>query len=305
MELLVYGSLFLSSLLLFYQFYDILINPKMVIRERLDNVKVIADTRDVFDEEMRDPFIARVINPAYEKLLQSLGNLAPSAIKEKYEILLSSSGTNDKMKVNNVLAIQLMLGFILPTLVQYLMKITASPPNVIYIMLTGAIGGTLPYIILKSKSDKRKQEIQYALPSLLDLLYVSVEAGLSFDMAIYRTTDKMRGPLSDELLLTMNEINKGRDRSEALRDMVKRTQVEDLATFITSIIQAEELGSNIGNVLRIQANTMRLTKRQRAEANAAKIPIKMLFPLVLFMLPAVFVVILGPAIINVMESFMK
>ena len=83
--------------------------------------------------------------------------------------------------------------------------------------------------------------------------------------------------------------------------MVKRTQVEDLATFVTSIIQAEELGSNIGNVLRIQANTMRLTKRQRAEANAAKIPIKMLFPLVLFMLPAVFVVILGPAVINIMD----
>lgn len=305
MELLVYGSLFLTSLLLFYQFYDILINPKMVVRERLDNVKVIADTRDVFDEEMRDPFIARVINPAYEKLLQSLGNLAPSAIKEKYEILLSSSGTNDKMKVNNVLAIQLMLGIILPILVHYLMKITASPPNVIYIMLTSTIGGTLPYIMLKSKSDKRKQEIQYALPSLLDLLYVSVEAGLSFDMAIYRTTDKMKGPLSDELLLTMNEINKGRDRSEALRDMVKRTQVDDLATFVTSIIQAEELGSNIGNVLRIQANTMRLTKRQRAEAHAAKIPTKMLFPLVLFMFPALLVVILGPAVINIMVNWMK
>jgi tight adherence protein C len=305
MELLVYGSLFLTSLLLFYQFYDVLINPKMVIRERLDNVKVIADTRDVFDEEMRDPFIARVINPAYEKLLQALGNLAPSAIKEKYEILLSSSGTSEKMKVNNVLAIQLMMGVILPFLIYYLMKITASPSNVVYIILAGAIGLLLPYTLLKSKSDKRKLELQYTLPSLLDLLYVSVEAGLSFDMAIYRTTEKMKGPLSDELLLTMNEINKGRDRSEALRDMVKRTQVEDLATFVTSIIQAEELGSNIGNVLRIQANTMRLTKRQRAEANAAKIPIKMLFPLVLFMLPAVFVVILGPAIINVMESFMK
>lgn len=305
MELLVYGSLFLTSLLLFYQFYDILINPKMVIRERLDNVKVIADTRDVFDEEMRDPFIARVINPAYEKLLQSLGNLAPSAIKEKYEILLSSSGTSEKMKVNNVLAIQLMMGVILPFLIYYLMKITASPSNVMYIILAGAIGLLLPYTLLKSKSDKRKLEIQYALPSLLDLLYVSVEAGLSFDMAIYRTTEKMKGPLSDELLLTMNEINKGRDRSEALRDMVKRTQVEDLATFVTSIIQAEELGSNIGNVLRIQANTMRLTKRQRAEANAAKIPIKMLFPLVLFMLPAVFVVILGPAVINIMATLMK
>lgn len=305
MELLVYGSMFLTSLLLFYLFYDILLSPKMVIRERLDNVKVIADTRDVFDEEMREPFIVRVINPAYEKLIQSLGNLAPSAIKDRYELLLSSSGTKDKMKVNNVLGIQVMLGLVLSSLTYYLMRITASPSKVMYSFLAGAIGFVLPYFILKSKSDKRKQEIQYALPSLLDLLYVSVEAGLSFDMAIYRTTDKMKGPLSDELLLTMNEMNKGRDRSEALRDMVRRTQVDDLATFVTSIIQAEELGSNIGNVLRIQANTMRLTKRQRAEANAAKIPIKMLFPLVLLMLPAVFVVILGPAVINMMAIFIN
>ncbi len=108
----------------------------MVIRERLDNVKVIADTRDVFDEEMREPFIARVINPAYEKLIQSLGNLAPSAIKERYEILLSSSGTSEKMKVNNVLAIQMMLGVILPFLMYYLMKITATPSKVMYTFLS-------------------------------------------------------------------------------------------------------------------------------------------------------------------------
>ena len=106
----------------------------------------------------------------------------------------------------------------------------------------------------------------------------------------------MKGPLSEELLYTMNEMNKGRDRSEALRDMVKRTQVADLGTFVTSIIQAEEMGSNIGNVLRIQADTMRLNKRQRAEAKAAKIPTTMLFPIVFFMFPALFVVILGPAV---------
>ena len=137
------------------------------------------------------------------------------------------------------------------------------------------------------------------------MLYVSVEAGLAFDMAIYRTTDKMKGPLSEELLFTMNEISKGRGRSEALREMVKRTQVSDLATFVTSIIQAEEMGSNIGNVLRIQAETMRLNKRQRAETLAAKIPTKMLFPIVFFMFPALFVVILGPAVLNIMETLMK
>ena len=302
MELLVYLSLFVTSSFLFYLFYEILLRPKHVLRERLDNVKVMADTRDVFDEEMRESFVERVVNPMYERVIQALGNLAPSAIKNQYELLLSSSGSRDKMRFNNVIAVQVMLGFLLSFLVYYLLRITEQPANNMYVFLAGATGFMLPYLSLKSKSQKRVEEITYALPSFLDILYVSVEAGLSFDMAIYRTTDKMKGPLSEELLFTLNEINKGRDRSEALRDMVKRTQVADLGTFVTSIIQAEEMGSNIGNVLRIQADTMRLNKRQRAEEKAAKIPTTMLFPIVFFMFPALFVVILGPAVINIMGT---
>jgi tight adherence protein C len=262
----------------------------------------MADTRDVFDEEMRESFVERVVNPIYERVIQALGNLAPSAIKDQYELLLSSSGSTNKMRFNNVIAVQVMLGFLLSFLVYYLLRITEQPANNMYVFFAGAIGFILPYLSLKSKSQKRIEEITYALPSFLDILYVSVEAGLSFDMAIYRTTDKMKGPLSEELLFTLNEINKGRDRSEALREMVKRTQVADLGMFVTSIIQAEEMGSNIGNVLRIQADTMRLNKRQRAEEKAAKIPITMLFPIVFFMFPALFVVILGPAVINIMGA---
>lgn len=305
MELFVYLSLFVTSSLLFYLFYEVLLQPKHVLKERLNDVKVMADTRDVFDEEMRESFVERVVNPMYERVIQALGNLAPSAIKDQYEILLSSSGSKDKMRFNNVIAVQFMLGFVLSFGVYYLLKMTGQPSNNMYVFLAGATGIMLPYLSLKSKSQKRIEEITYALPSFLDILYVSVEAGLSFDMAIYRTTDKMKGPLSEELVFTLNEINKGRERSEALRDIVKRTQVADLGTFVTSIIQAEEMGSNIGNVLRIQADTMRLNKRQRAEEKAAKIPITMLFPIVFFMFPALFVVILGPAVINIIGTLMN
>lgn len=305
MEILVYVSLFLTSSLLFYLFYEAVLMPKQVVKERLDNVKVMADTRDAFDEEMRESFSERVINPVYERMIQTLGNLAPSSIKEQYEQLLSSSGTRDTMKFNNVIAIQLMLGLLLAFATHYLMQLTEQPANGLYVVLAGAAGFLLPYSSLRTKSRKRIEAIERALPSFLDVLYVSVEAGLAFDMAIYRTTDKMKGPLSEELLFTMNEITKGRGRSEALREMVKRTQVPDLGTFVTSIIQAEEMGSNIGNVLRIQAETMRLNKRQRAETHAAKIPTKMLFPIVFFMFPALFVVILGPAVLNIMDTLMK
>lgn len=305
MEIIVYVSLFLTSSLIFYILYEAVLMPKQVVKERLDNVKVMADTRDAFDEEMRESFAERVINPVYERMIQALGNLAPSSIKKKYEQLLSSSGTKGTMKFNNIIAIQLMLGLLLAFGTHFLMRLTEQPTNGIYVVLAGAAGFLLPYSSLKTKSRKRVEAIEYALPSFLDVLYVSVEAGLEFDMAIYRTTDKMKGPLSEELLFTMNEISKGRGRSEALREMVKRTQVADLGTFVTSIIQAEEMGSNIGNVLRIQAETMRLNKRQRAETQAAKIPTKMLFPIVFFMFPALFVVILGPAVLNIMETLMK
>lgn len=305
MEMLVYISLFVTSSLLFYLFYETVVMPKQMVKERLDHVKVMADTRDAFDEEMRETFAERVINPVYERMLHTLGNLAPSSIRDRYNQLLSSSGTKDTMKFSNVLAIQLMLGLLLGFGALFLMRITEQSANSLYVVLAGAAGFLLPYSALRSKSRKRIEAIEYALPSFLDVLYVSVEAGLAFDMAIYRTTDKMKGPLSEELLFTMNEINKGRGRSEALRDMVTRTQVPDLGTFVTSIIQAEEMGSNIGNVLRIQADTMRLNKRQRAEASAAKISTKMLFPIVFFMFPALFVVILGPAVLNIMDTLMK
>ena len=305
MEIIVYVSLFLTSSLVFYILYEVVLMPKQVVKERLDNVKVMADTRDAFDEEMRESFAERVIDPVYERMIQALGNLAPSSIKKQYEQLLSSSGTRGTMKFNNIIAIQLMLGLLLAFGTHFLMRLTEQPTNGLYVVLASAAGFLLPYSSLKTKSRKRIEAIEYALPSFLDVLYVSVEAGLAFDMAIYRTTDKMKGPLSEELLFTMNEISKGRGRSEALREMVKRTQVSDLATFVTSIIQAEEMGSNIGNVLRIQADTMRVNKRQRAETQAAKIPTKMLFPIVFFMFPALFVVILGPAVLNIMETLMK
>ena len=304
MEIIIYVSLFLTSSLVFYILYEAVLLPKQVVKERLDNVKVMADTRDAFDEDMRESFAERVINPVYERMIQALGNLAPSSIKEQYEQLLSSSGTKGAMKFNNIIAIQLMLGLLLAFGTHFLMRLTEQPTNGIYVVLAGAAGFLLPYSSLKTKSRKRVEAIEYALPSFLDVLYVSVEAGLAFDMAIYRTTDKMKGPLREELLFTMNEISKGRGRSEALREMVKRTQVADLGTFVTSIIQAEEMGSNIGNVLRIQADTMRLNKRQRAETQAAKIPTKMLFPIVFFMFPALFVVILGPAVLNIIDTLM-
>lgn len=305
MEILIYGFVYLTSIGILYVIYERFLEPKALVKERLDNVKMITDTRDALSDEMHEPFVQRVINPAYEKIIMKLGNIAPSSIRDKYNNLLASAGLQDKVKYYNVLAIQILLASLLVLLTVVVSRRFGNPINSTFIFLAVLMGFLFPYSVLKTKSDERRQQIQHALPSFLDLLHVTVEAGLSFDMSIYRTTSKLKGPLSDELLFTMNEMNKGRDRSEAFRDLVKRTQVEDLATFVTSIIQAEQLGSNIGNVLRVQAETIRTTKRQRLETQAAKIPVKMTIPMTLCLLPAMLIVAVGPSIISLMENFLK
>ena len=305
MGILVYGSVFLTSMGIFYVIYERFLEPKALVKERLANVKIITDTREALSDEMHEPFAQRVINPAYEKIVIKLGNIAPSSIRDKYNALLVSAGLLDKMKYYNILAIQFLLASLLVLMNFVISRRFGSPINSTFLFLAVLLGFLFPYSVLKSKSEERRQQIQHALPNFLDLLHVTVEAGLSFDMSIYRTTSKLKGPLSDELLFTMNEMNKGRDRSEAFRDLVKRTQVEDLATFVTSIIQAEELGSNIGNVLRIQAKTIRTAKRQRLETQAAKIPVKMTIPMTLCLLPAMLIVAVGPSIISIMDNFLR
>jgi tight adherence protein C len=301
MEILVYSVLFITGTFLSFLLLQVLLNKNEVVRERLNVVRMTSNTFDEDEDELREPFIDRVIKPAYQKLIQAIGNAAPAEIKKRYEDLIISSSTSTTMTFNSLIAIQIMLGIVLGSITYLMFTMTGGKANLLLVFVTGIIGFILPYSSLNTKSLKRKEGIQKALPDLLDLLYVSVEAGLAFDMAIKRATEKMHGPLSEEFKKTMDEISKGRSREEALKGMVRRTQVDDLASFVTSVIQAEQLGSNIANVLRVQSVSMRGVRRQRAREKAAKIPVKMLFPLIFFMFPSLFVIILGPAAINIID----
>lgn len=180
--------------------------------------------------------------------------------------------------------------FILPLLNQNI-----SP---LMIILQTLLAFYLPLYRMRKKAKKRKLQIEKALPYLLDLVYISVEAGLGFDTALKKTAQNMQGPLADEILRGMNDISKGRNRVDALKSIGERTQVDDVKTFITTIIQSERLGSNITNVLRVQSEVMRDKRRQRAEKEIQKMPVKMLIPIVFFIFPALFVIILGPAAVN-------
>jgi tight adherence protein C len=170
-------------------------------------------------------------------------------------------------------------------------------------LIFAAGGWVLPEYALSLRARSRREQIRSELPDALDLLAVSVEAGLGFDGALTKITEHMQGPLSDEFALTLGEIRVGESRAEALRRMALRAPAPEVASFVRAIVQADQLGISLGRILRVQAADTRLRRQAAAEERAMKAPIKMLFPTVLFIFPSMFIVILGPAMLNFLTLF--
>lgn len=172
------------------------------------------------------------------------------------------------------------------------------------LILALCLGYFIPEKWLSGRIARRKNEILRALPNAIDLLNVSIEAGLGFDGAVARIVDKSMGPLSDEFLRVLREMRLGKTRVEALRDMAARTDVPELSGFVAAVYQAEELGASLTTVLRVQGQMIRSKRRMRARETAAKLPVKMLFPLILFIFPSIFIVVIGPGVIQLAHSTM-
>jgi tight adherence protein C len=174
-------------------------------------------------------------------------------------------------------------------------------------LLLGLMGAgmlfVLPDMALTFRARSRNETIRSELPDVLDLLAVSVEAGLGFDGAVQKVTEHMRGPLVDEFSLALGEMRVGESRADALRHLSERVDAAEMAAFVRAIIQADQLGIALGRILRVQAADARHRRQAAAEEKAMKAPIKMLFPTVLFIFPAMFVVILGPAMISLLDTF--
>jgi tight adherence protein C len=172
--------------------------------------------------------------------------------------------------------------------------------GLLFMIVGGAVGYIAPEFWLGKKIAARSMAMVLQLPDALDLLTISVEAGLGFDAALAKVVEKMEGPLVDEFRQALAEVRMGRTRREALRDVANRADAQPVSNFIGAIVQAEQLGVPIAKVLQIQSNQLRIERRQRAEEAAAKAPVKMLFPMVGCIFPTIFIVILGPAIVTVM-----
>lgn len=272
---------------------------------RLKNVDM--NPADVRRKELSKPLASRVAWP----LLRFVGRIAkrftPAGVLERLGQDLVYAGSPASWDAERVLATKLVgagLGFLLPSLGGPLLGI-APVRGVVGGLVLAIIGYYMPEWTLRSRAGARQAAIQRALPDALDLLSITVEAGLGFDAAVKRVATHARGPLGEELHRVLQEVQIGKPRSEALRALAERTSVPELQSFVLAMVQADAFGISVGQVLHVQAREMRLKRRQRAEERAQKIPVKILMPLLGCVFPSLFVVILGPAGIQIYNSMLK
>lgn len=245
-------------------------------------------------------FFERVILPILRKIAYVVKRISPRGIVESSRHKLEIAGILESVGVDVYLAIKLLFpsGFIF---VFILVSVFFNPPLLVNVMLVALIplSYLFPDLYIRSRISSRQDKIKKALPNALDLLTISVEAGMGFDIALSRVASNIGGPLGEEFNRMLKEMQVGLSRREALRNLSRRTEVMDLDSFVTSIIQADMLGISIGKILRVQASEMRARRRQRAEEEGQKTPVKLVFPLIFCLFPSLLIVIMGPALIRV------
>lgn len=258
------------------------------------------------EQELSAPLYQRAIKPLLSYLAGLLTRFIPAAREASLAQKMIEAGNPGKLAPREMLVIKYLLAAGGAALFWSLAgQINITTAQCILLAVAGVpLGWMLPDFFLKSRAQKRKDDVEKNLPDVLDLLTVSVEAGLGFDGALMKVVEKSKGVLADEFLQVLQEAKMGKPRREALRDMAERLAVDDLSNFAGSVILADKLGISIGNVLRLQSEQMRQKRRQRAEEKAMKAPVKMLLPMVFFIFPAIFIVLLGPAVINIAKTFL-
>ena len=250
------------------------------------------------------PFRDRVLVPLGERLARWTLKLHPKTTIEGVSARLLAAGLGRKISPTTFLALKSACaigGFGVGAL--FGGALTGAGGVLLFAIALGGIGFIGPDFAVSAKARSRKDTIRAELPDALDLMAVSVEAGMGFDGAIAKLTEHMDGPLADEFALTLNEIRIGEARQDALKKLSDRTDTPELSSFVRAIIQADQLGISLGRILRVQAADTRLKRQAAAEEKAMKAPIKMLFPTVMFIFPAMFLVILGPAFLNISKIF--
>jgi len=274
------------------------------VARSLAAVEAIKAAPDSMRKDLDRPFNERVTGPFFERLVNLGRRFTPSDQAARIKRKLDLAGNPAGWDTDRVLGFKVLgafvggaLGFFVPMFLG----------NALWALVFGVgllvLGYFGPNLMLYQLAYERSQRIQRELPDALDMLVISVESGLGFDAALSQVARNTEGPLAEEFFRALQEMQLGTGRSDALRALADRTDVGDLRGFVTAMVQADAFGIPIANVLRIQAREMRIRRSQRAEETAQKIPVKILFPLIFCILPSLFIVILGPAAIQIMNAF--
>jgi tight adherence protein C len=247
-------------------------------------------------------FRDRVVGPFVARASRLMLRVNPRASLEGVNAKLMAAGMRETSPAG-FLAAQAALGAGGVVLGLAIMSSAPSSTGFLAVIVFAAGGFIAPSFFVSTRARRRQNQVSADLPDALDLLAVSVEAGMGFDGAVSKLTEHMEGPLIDEFELALGEMRIGESRSDALKKMADRVDAQEMAAFVRSIVQADQLGISLGRILRVQASDARLKRQAAAEERAMKAPIKMLFPLVMFIFPAMFIVILGPAFLNLGKLF--
>ena len=255
--------------------------------------------------ELETPFSERAVKPMLQSMARMVLRFAPKANLDSVRLRLDMSGNPYSWTPMDFLGIRALSAIVCAALPLALMLLGHAPLMnlLIFTLGGGALGFMLPVLWVGQKIRARQKEIQLTLPDALDVLTISVEAGLSLDGGMAKVSDKMDNELSRAFARVTSDIRVGRPRRDALRDMADRAGVADLTNFVTALVQAEQLGVSMTKILRIQSEQMRIKRRQRAEEEAHKAPVKMSVVLVLLLVPGLFIVILGPSVPRICRQF--
>ncbi|KRE84106.1 type II secretion system F family protein [Arthrobacter sp. Soil764] len=248
---------------------------------------------------------AALVAPAGKPgILESVGRrLTPPAYVAFLDRMLALAGRPASMPMGKVLGSKLGLGMAGLAAGLWLVSIGASPLMKLAGLFLIVLGYFIPDLLLYSKGQERQKTMQLELANTLDQMLISVEAGLGFEGAMARAGENGKGPLAEELVRTLQDMQVGRSRRESYIALAERTNIPELRSFVQAVVQADTYGIAISRVLRVQAKVMRVKRRQRAEEKAMKLPVMILFPLLFFIFPVLFIAILGPAVINTIATF--
>jgi tight adherence protein C len=281
---------------------------KLVTPEAADDyLRSLEDLDDEVDQYkvlLAQPFLSRVVRPMSAGLLDVLGGILPGNYRDRMHHQLVRGGLASQFRAEEIITMQA-LGGLVGGLLGILIVVTGTVGGgmgILAAIVLPVAGVQLPKSWVDRKVQERTESIKRDLPDTLDLLAISVEAGMGFEGALGVVCENFSSPLADEFARTLREMELGLPRREALQNLKRRTEVAELSNFVLTLTQADALGMPIGRVLQTSAGEMRNKRRQWAREKAAKLPVKMLFPLVLFIFPALFVVLMGPAASDMWEA---